>query len=910
MKKCYLLLPLLLICLKLGATPDNIAPLAKVKASSAMEGAEAVFVTDGKIGVENRFEWASTSSVAHWGGITYPWIQLTWDREYAVNRVILYDRATPDSHTAGGILHFSDGSSIYVYAIPNNGTAKVVDFPSKKVTWIKFEVMDGDGFRLGLSEIEVYPAFEDCADFVSQVNPYIETTRGRYDYFISGARPFGMIGAAPLTRNKHQWGGGYNYNSTEVIGFPQTHCWMVAGITLMPATSGVNPSLGEKNWKSVFSHDGEIVQPAYHRLFLNDWGVWTEQTVTDRVSFYRLRYTRDTIANILLNCGGHTSACAMNDARIRKVSNTELEISVNTTGRRWGGPKNVRIYFIVQFEKPFERLDGWDETKIMRDIDTLSGPNIVKHNRDKGYDVYYSPTTGACAVYKVKAGDEILVKFALSYTSIENARRNLNAECRGWDFDAVRAEARAKWNDWLGRIEVKGGSEAQRMKFYTDLWHVLVGRPIIDDVSGDYPDYTGETNGTGGKYQVRTLPKDANGKAIFHIHDSDSFWLTQWNLNILWGLAWPEVVDDMSACMVQYAENGGLLPRGPSAGGYTDIMTACPVTPLIVSAYQKGYLTKKTPEAAYEAMKRNHEPGGMMFRGVDGAFYKQHGYITGNHGAGITLEAAFQDWALGQMAARMGKTDDYEYYMKRSESWKKLFEPTKKLIFPKDDKGEWLHTDPLSGRGWVEANSWQATWSVSHDIPALAALMGGNETLCSMLDSAFIKQAPKDFLAGYGAGYISYANQPGCSDAHVFSHAGKPWLTQYWVRRVKEQTYGAVTPDKGYGNHDEDQGQMGGVSALMAIGLFNIQGTCSQTPLYDVTSPIFDEVKIRLNPDYCSGKEFIIKTYNNSAENCYIQKARLNGKIHTSFQFPHEVFAKGGTLELWLGPKPDKKWGK
>jgi putative alpha-1,2-mannosidase len=156
---------------------------------------------------------------------------------------------------------------------------------------------------------------------------------------------------------------------------------------------------------------------------------------------------------------------------------------------------------------------------------------------------------------------------------------------------------------------------------------------------------------------------------------------------------------------------------------------------------------------------------------------------------------------------------------------------------------------------------------------------------------------------------VSYANQPGLSNAHVFNYAGKPWLTQYWVRKVKEQAYGGITPDLGYGGHDEDQGQMGALSALMSIGLFSLQGNASVTPVYEITSPVFDSITIKLDPKYYKGSTFTIITHNNSKENTYIQKARLNGKELNDFWFTHEDFAKGGTLEIWLGNEPNKNWG-
>ena len=440
----------------------------------------------------------------------------------------------------------------------------------------------------------------------------------------------------------------------------------------------------------------------------------------------------------------------------------------------------------------------------------------------------------------------------------------------------------------------------------------MLGRHKLDDYNGEYPDYTkgGIRQGShtvNAKLAVGKLKKDSRGKPIHHMYNSDAFWLTQWNLNTLWGLAYPSVLDDFAASLIQYDVNGGLLPRGPCAGGYSYIMTGCPATSLITSAYQRG--KKWSPTAGYEAMKRNHAKGGMLALDMDNEldFYIQNGYCPDN--AGLTIQWAFEDWALAEMAAKMGKRKDYIYFHKRSTGWAESFNKQVNLILPRRRDGSWLHTDPLNGAGYVEANAWQATFGLSHDIPKLVELMGGSDSLCYMLNNAFEQSRSTDFVYGYGGGYVSYANQPGCSNAHVFSHVGKPWMTQYWVRRVKEQAYGAVTPDKGYGGHDEDQGQMGGIGVLMAVGLFSLDGGSRQNPVYDITSPIFDEVTIQLDTAYYKGRTFKIKTYNNSSTNCYIQRACLNGKVYDSYQIPHIDFAQGGVLELWLGNVPNKKWG-
>lgn len=915
MKRLLFILSLLLVNYSfLIAGPYNIASQARVTASSEKEGSLARSAIDGIISVENKNEWASASTQTSWGAIDYPWIQLDWNSPQHINKVILYDRPVLDSHVAGGTLHFSDGTSIFVNQIPNDGRAKVINFPAKKVTWIKFEVTDAEGYNVGLSEIEVYPSLESMTDYVSKVDPYVESARGRYFFMISGNQPFGMISAAPLTRNRNQYGGGYNYNSLEVLGFPQLHCWMLSGISLMPTTGDVDPTQGEQKWKSNFSHDGEIIQPGYHRLYLDDYGIWVEQTATDRVSMYRMRYTKDALANLMVVLGGYLGESTMNDCRVTKISDTKIEGSVNTTGRFWGGPDDVRIYFVAEFDKPFRQLNAWDDKTVHQNVSAHKGVN-EKTARNEGASYYDAPTSGVSAVYDVKAGEELKMKFSVSYTSIANAHLNMEKDCNHWDFDAVRKKSQQEWNDWLGRIDVKGGTNEQQIKFYTDIWHTLLGRHKIDDYSGDYPDYTqGERVGSAtknAKLIVRQLPKNTDGSVKYHMYNSDAFWLSQWNLNVLWGLAWPEMLDEFAACLVQYDENGGLLPRGPNLGGYSYIMTSCPATNLIVSAYQKNLMTKVSPEKAYQAMVRNHRPGGMIGMlnpDKNVQFYIDKGYYPDN--AGITLEAAFQDWSLGQMAQKMGKKKDMAYYTKRSSGWKKLYNPQLQLVMPKDSKGQWLHNDPLSNVGWIEANGWQATWSVSHDIDALAQLMGGYDMLTDKLNYAFEMSEKDDFVFGYGSGYVSYANQPGCSNAHVFNLAGKPWLSQKWVRKVGAQAYGATTPDRGYGGHDEDQGQMGGVSALMALGLFSLQGNNSIDPTYEITSPIFDEITIKLDPQYYSGKEFKVKTYNNSKENCYIQKSKVNGNDYNKYWINHSTFSEGGLLEIWLGNEPNKSWGE
>lgn len=895
------------------STPYNIAPGAQISASSQLEGHEGEKITDGIISVEGKGEWASASEQMFWGELHgEPWIRLDWNEPVSVGRVVLFDRAGSSSHTAAVSLTFSDGSRIDVGEIPDDGRGRSIEFEPRTTSFLKIDITDSDGSYPGLSEVEVYPSPEGCNDYVSLVDPYIETTRGRYFFFATGSMPMGMISAAPMTRNKNQGGGGYNYNDRYILGFPQIHAWMLSGLTLMPASAGVDYTAGEQGWKSSFSHASEIVRPGYHRLYLDDYNVWVEQTATERTSCYRLTYTTDCEAALLLNLGGYTGTSTMVNAHVTKESATRLSGYFDTCGRLWGGPDNVRIFFVAEFDRTMNRLDSWDGGNTSEDVGEFSstGSSVA---RNEGMSYHDAPAAGVAARFTMTAGEPMLMKMAISYVSIDNARLNLESENPGWDFDSTCNAARDEWNRWFSRIDVKGGTGKQRVKFYTDMWHTLLGRHKIDDINGEYPDRTdGRIDGRKvicSGFRVGKIKADESGKPRHHMYNSDALWLTQWNQNTLWGLAYPDLLDDFCASLLEYAKNGKLIPRGPCGGGYSFIMSGCPATSMITSAYQRGMSRKWNPAKAYEALRRNHEKGGMLGFNAESEFdyYVANGYAPER--AGLTVQWTFEDWALSEMAAALGKKKDAARYRNRSAGWRKCIHPDIKLLMPRKTDGSWLHTDPLNGWGYEEANAWQTTFGLSHDLDGLAEAMGGRDTLCSMLNFAMEQSVTLDFVGGYGNGYVSYANQPGLSTAHVFSHAGKPWLTQYWVRQVKELAYGSTSPFRGYGGHDEDQGQMGGVSALMAIGLFSVNGGSARNPYYEITSPVFDEVTITLHPDYYRGKELKIITRNNSAENCYIKSATFNGVSHDSFSLPHSMILDGGTLELNLSPEPNTAWG-
>ncbi|MBN1579240.1 MAG: glycoside hydrolase family 92 protein, partial [Anaerolineae bacterium] len=281
-------------------------------------------------------------------------------------------------------------------------------------------------------------------------------------------------------------------------------------------------------------------------------------------------------------------------------------------------------------------------------------------------------------------------------------------------------------------------------------------------------------------------------------------------------------------------------------------------------------------------------------------------------GASQTLEYAYCDWCLAQMAEATGKTGDARVFLHRASNYRNLYDAGSGFMRPRLMDGSWLEDfDPMSPQGWCEGNGWQYLWHVPHDVAGLIELIGGRERFVQRLNEVMEKAAEHDFIAPHGKHHLNvldYGNQPSTYIAHLFNYAGAPWLTQKWVRRIMEQVKSDVTPYGGYGG-DEDQGQMGALNVLMAIGLFSVNGGCSREPFYEITGPIFERIVIHLDPAYYAGKTFEIEAENASPDNVYIQSASLNGKPLHGPWFTHRDLVQGGVLKLVLGPKPNTQWG-
>ena len=744
---------------------------------------------------------------------------------------------------------------------------------------------------------------------VDWVDPLIGSATSRWIFFSSACRPFGMVNLSPDTQTGKDWGGGYLYGDHKVRCFSHIDGWQLYGVAVMPVSGEMNGPRGMDAYASEFTHSNEVVRAGYHKLVLDTYGITAELTATTRVGVHRYTFPKDQPAHILFDTGA-TLMDKMGLSEVRRINDKELAgyAVMAPTSRR---PKPFTVYFVARLSLPFSRFGGWTNGLL----------------QPAGGDVIVGSKAGAFVSFATPPKEPVVLKVAISYTSVASARANLEAEMPHWDFDRVVRESRDDWNQWLGRLEVTGGTEAQRTKFYTDLWHALLGRRIVSDADGSYCDMTGS------EAVVRKVALAADGRPLFPHHNFDALWGSQWNLNLLWSFAYPEVMDAFCNTMVDMYRDGGLIPRGPSGGNYTFVMVGDPATAFFAAAYNKG-IRHYDAAKAFEGLRKNALPGGIRdHAGYEHAknalgggmkYYVERGYVPENiegagmhkDGAAMTMEYAYYDWCLAQLARGLGKEADAEWLLKRASNYTNLWDGAVKFIHPRLKDGSWLPNfeamGPKAAKGFCEANSAIYTHYVPHDVPGLMRLFGGPAQYVAALDRQFELAAAQKFLAQHGKHelqWVDYDNEPSMAMAHLFNRAGAPWLSQKWVRAVLQEAYGETSPFGGY-NGDEDQGQMGGLAVLMAIGLFDVEGGASVRPTYQVTSPVFDRTIIHLSEAYFPGKTFTITTRGVKPENVYIQSARLNGRALNQCWFDHSELVRGGTLDLELGAQPNRGWGQ
>jgi len=741
---------------------------------------------------------------------------------------------------------------------------------------------------------------------IDYVDPLMGTTFARWMMFPGVSMPFGMVKLSPDNQRKG-WKAGYEYKIHNISGFSHLHSWTMGGLLTMPATGKLhivpgtekNPDLG---YRSRFSHKNEIAKPGYYSVFLDDYKINVELTSTTRAGFQRYTFPESESAKILIDLQIPTEyGYEIFEAKITKVTDTEIEgYSVQQSLR--GASYNIyRLNFVMRFSKAFDSFNGWLHDEVILDTDEIR--NIFGDN-----DI------GAFVCFDTEEGEQIEVQTGISLVSIDQARLNLETEMNqfDWDFDACVKNGQDRWNKLLSSIEVEGGSETDMKKFYTNMYRVYASRTTWSDVDGKYVDM----------YEKVQQLDDPDSP----VYGCDAFWNTFWNLNQLWTLSQPEIANKWVKSLLEIYDKGGWLPKGPTGIEYSSIMVASHEIPLMVSAYQKG-IRNYDVDKMYEAIRHNqmeqgklHEGGGLVGN-RHLASYINLGFVPNEEGpVSSTLEYAYDDWTVGQMAKALGKESDYKIFTKRAFNYKNVFNPDLGYVWMKNADGTWEENfspygySVFLGPGFVEGNAWQYTWFVPHDQAGLLKQLGQEEYI-SRLEAGFQKSLPHRFnsehldengLIGVGILPINHGNQPNMQAAYLFNHAGAPWLTQKWVREILYGFYGdSIDAWPG----DEDQGQMGAWYVMSAMGLFEMDGGASVNPIYEIGSPIFEKITIHLDTNYYSGKEFVIEAKNASHNNKYIQSAELDGERLAKPWFYHSQLVDGGSLVLKMGAEPNKKWG-
>ena len=747
-------------------------------------------------------------------------------------------------------------------------------------------------------------------DYTAFVDPNIGTAHCRWFHYTPGAAPFGMAKPAPSTNgtygNANGWEAtGYDFRHTSIEGFANFHEFQLGGV-LFAATTGPlqtvpgkleDPSTG---YRSSFDRKDEVSTAGYYSVLLKDYQVRAELTATKRVAFHRYTFPATTEANILFDIGNALGESGpVKDAQVTLLEDGRVEGWVTTLPvyvQKYQAGSEVTMYFSAVLNK---KPAKWG---------TFKGGQLSARSRDsrgKGAGLYLTFTT--------RANESIVIKAGLSLTSVANARLNLRTEAASMTFDAARAQSKKWWNEYLGRIDVTGGSRQNNVKFYTGLYHAILGRGLASDVNGAYPTNDG---------RVGQIPLGKNGKPVHNHYNTDAVWGAYWNLTQLWAIAYPEYYSDFVKSQLLVYKDGGWLSDGISSSKYVSGVGTNFTSLVIASAWMAGIRDFNVEEGFAAARKNELEfkdrPFGAGKMDVDR--FRKYGYVdhldSGKGGSELwqfsashTLEYAFSAYAVGNWARALGKTGDQAEFERLSGAWKQLWDSSTQSVRPRLANGKFIDKfDPMQPwRGFQEGNAYQYTYFVPHEPEELIKRMGEQE-FNRRLDSSFNLAekamfgggAQIDAFAGI-AGIYNHGNQPNLHVSWLFNHSGRPSLTQKWVRSICDKFYG-TEGIHGYGfGQDEDQGQLGAWFVMAGIGLFDVKGFTAPDTELGLGSPLFGKVRIKLDPAYYPGRQFTIITTGNTPANGYIQSIRLNGKaVHWPF-IPWAEVKKGGVLNLVMG---------
>ncbi len=770
--------------------------------------------------------------------------------------------------------------------------------------------------------VRVSAGTSDAAGSLLQwAQPAIGTAHCRWFFFTPGAMPFGMAKPGPCTDahygNKSGWEAvGYDGRHSSIEGFANFHEFQIGGVVLMPTSGELVTIPGDlerrsKGYRSGFDKRDEVAEPGYYSVLLKDYGIRAELTATPRVAFHRYTYPQQSQAHLLFDIGNRQGESgSVLDAAVKWDGGREVEGFVVTLPeyvRIYQAGSCVRMYFVARLN---QTPSG---------VGTFRGKSIQPRER-----AILGPGAGLYLDFTTRQKEAVEVKLGQSYTSIANARLNLDKEAGDLGFEQARVQAQQRWAEMLGRIRVRGGKEADRVKFYTGLYHALQGRGLASDVNGAYPKNDGG---------VGQIPLDEQGQPRYNHYNTDAVWGAFWDLTQLWALAYPEYFSEFVRCQLDIFRDCGWLPDSIATAKFVSGVGTDYMGLVVSSAYEWG-IRDHDPQQAWAAVLKNETGWEGRPLGVGKADVKvflDRGYVPqisspnlmmaatpegSQFSASHTLEYSFSAYAAGQLAQALGKEAEYERFMHLSKSWERLFDPATGFIRPKDAHGNFITDfDPKKAwQGFQEGNAYQYTFYVPHD-PAALIRKVGVEPFNRRLESTFA-QAEKakfgggetiDAFAGLESPY-NHGNQPSLQIAWLFNYSGRPWLTQHWVRRICDVFYGTeVVHGYGYGQ-DEDQGQLGAWYVLAGLGLFDVQGGTARRPTMQLAGSQFDDISIQLNRKYYPGSTFEIRVRGGAADHPYIQSAALNGAALERCWIGWSEIVAGGRLELKVGAEPNKQW--
>lgn len=745
------------------------------------------------------------------------------------------------------------------------------------------------------------------------VEPRIGTAHCRWFHFTPGAMPFGMAKPAPSTNghigNKSGWEAtGYDYRDQSIEGFPCLHEFQIGGIVLMPTTGSLKTIPGAVDdstgigYRSRFDRADEIATAGYYSVLLKDYSIRAELTATPRVAIQRYTFPAGEDSRILFDIGNRQGESgAVRDAEITFTEDGRIEGWVITEPeyvRKYQPGASVPLYFSAVLDKAPVGYGAFNGADIRPDERKATGVGA-----------------GLYLTFRTQDQESVTAKVGLSYTSVENARLNRETEAATLTFDEAREISRQTWEEYLGRIRVETPAQEDKVKFYTGLYHALLGRGLASDVNGAYP----RNDGSVGQIPLK------DGKPIHNLYNTDAAWGTQWNLTQVWALAYPEYYSDYISSHLLVYKDAGWLADGIANSRYVSGVGTNLLSTIIAGAYQCG-IRDFDVNTAYEACLKNELDGENRPLGagkIDTRYFVEYGYVPhldkGDgpdeafmFSASHTLEYAYSAWAVAQWAKQLGKTDDYNRLMDLSKGWERIYDPSCNFVRPKKKDGTFIEDfNPMQvWRGFQEGNAWQYTFYVPHDAKGLVAKVGA-DVFNHRLDSIFTVSRKLIFSGGTEVGAFAglqtlynQGNQPCLHIPWMFNEAGRPSLTQKWVRAILNEFYG-TDGIHGYGyGQDEDQGQLGAWYVISSLGLFDMKGLTDQASSFALGSPLFDKITIRLNDRYYKGKEFVIEARNNSKQNDYVQSMNLNGKPLTDTRIPFSEIIQGGHLVLEMGSQP------